>query len=236
SVPDFPIETVQFPSAIDNVRLKGWLMGTGSGRTIVVLHAKDGTRADPTVGLPDLERALVQHGYRVLAFDFRGHGESGGDRVSIGALEPRDVSGALAFLKTRGITSAGVIGFSMGAATALNAAAEHPELRAVVADSAFADFDELISTELPREGNVPNVFDPGIEFMAWTMYGMDMGNNKPARSLARLGDRPVFLIHGTADVYVPMHHQDELQKAGAANPNLQVWIVPGAEHVRAFRL
>ena len=33
-----------------------------------------------------------------------------------------------------------------------------------------------------------------------------------------------------------MQHQDELQKAGAANPNLQVWIVPGAEHVRAFRL
>jgi pimeloyl-ACP methyl ester carboxylesterase len=231
-----PVEAVQFASAIDNIPLKGWLMGAGAGQTIILLHAKDGTRDDPTIGLPDVARALVQHGYRVLAFDFRGHGESGGNRVSIGAIEPRDVAGALKYLKTRGITSVGVLGFSMGAATALNSAAEHPEIRVVVTDSAFADFDELMGTEIPKEGGVPNFFNPGIEFMAWTMFGMDMGNNKPARSVARLGDRPILLIHGTADNYVPLSHAYKLQKAGAADPNLQLWIVPGAEHVRAFRL
>jgi pimeloyl-ACP methyl ester carboxylesterase len=231
-----PTEAVAFPSAIDNVPLKGWYMGAGQGQTIILLHAKDGTRADPTIGLLDIARALVQHGYSVLAFDFRGHGQSGGSRVSLAALEPRDVAGALVYLKSRGITSAGVLGFSMGAATALNAAAEHPELRAVVADSAFADLDELFSTEIPKEGGVPKLFDPGIEFMSWLMFGMDMGNNKPARSVAHLGNRPVLLIHGTADYYVPLNHAYELQRAGAADPNLQLWIVPGAEHVRAFRL
>src|SRR5262249_36567152 len=90
-----PIEAVQFPSAVDNIPLEGWLMRGTNGKTIIVLHAKDGTRDDPTIGLPDIERALVQHGYTVLAFDFRGHGESGGNRVSIATLEPRDVSGAL---------------------------------------------------------------------------------------------------------------------------------------------
>jgi fermentation-respiration switch protein FrsA (DUF1100 family) len=228
-------ESVQFPSAVDNIALKGWFMGSGAGKTIIMLHAKDGKRDDPTIGLPDIARALVQHGYSVLAFDFRGHGESGGTRVSLAALEPRDVSGALTYLKTRGITTAGAIGFSLGAATVLNSAAEHPEMRAVVSDSAFADVDELLDADLPKQAGVPNLFNPGIELMVWSMFGMDFGNDKPARSVARLGSRPVLLIHGTADDYVPLSQAYELQKAGASDPNLQLWLVPGAEHVRAFK-
>ena len=45
----------------------------------------------------------------------------------------------------------------------------------------------------------------------------------------------MLLIHGTADEDVPLSHAYMLQQAGANDPNLQLWIVPGAEHVRAFR-
>src|SRR5437868_5680522 len=71
-----PYERVAFLSAVDNIPLQGWFIGSGGHQTILMLHARDGRRDDPTVGLPDIARALVQDGYDVFAFDFRAHGES----------------------------------------------------------------------------------------------------------------------------------------------------------------
>ena len=228
-------EPVEFRSLVDGVPLRGWFMGSTGGQTILMLHAKDGKRDDPTIGLMDIARALVQHGYNVFAFDFRGHGESGGTRVGYGTLEVRDVGGALAYLKTRGISQVGTLGFSLGAATALNSAPEYPEMRVVVEDSAFADAQQLLDVEVPKASGLPSFFTPGMVFMALQLFGMDLANDKPVRSVARLGSRPVLLIHGTADNYVPVSHAYALQQAGAANPNLRLWIVPNAEHVRAYR-
>ena len=248
-------EPVEFRSQVDLVPLQGWFIGsggssqnlrtavpaarsqeaTGGSRTILMLHAKDGKRDDPTIGLMDIARALVQHGYNVFVFDFRGHGESGGTRVGFGSLEVRDVGGALAYLKTRGISQVGTLGFSLGAVTALNSAPEYPEMRVVVTDSAFADLMPLLAVEVPKASGLPSFFTPGIVFMSLPLFGMDLANDKPARSVARLGSRPVLLIHGTADGSVPVSHAYALQQAGAANPNLRLWIVPGAEHVRAYK-
>lgn len=229
-------EAVDFRSLVDGVALKGWFIPSGSSnRTILILHAKDGTKDDPTIGLMDIARALGQHGYNAFVFDFRGHGESGGTRVGFGSLEVRDVGGALAYLKTRGISQVGTLGFSLGAVTALNSAPEYPEMRVVVTDSAFADLMPLLDVEVPKASGLPSFFTPGIVFMSLPLFGMDLANDKPARSVARLGSRHVLLIHGTADGSVPVSHAYALQQAGAANPNLRLWIVPGAEHVRAYR-
>jgi dipeptidyl aminopeptidase/acylaminoacyl peptidase len=138
-------ERVQFRSA-DGIPLAGWYIGSPGAQTILVLHGQDGERDDPSIGLMDIDRALVQHGYDVLTFDFRGYGESGGDRFSLGDLEVRDVAGALNYLKTRGVNQVGALGFSMGAATALNSAPAHPEMRAVVADSSFAEIVPIVET------------------------------------------------------------------------------------------
>lgn len=228
-------DPVEFRSLVDEVALRGWFIGTGGKQTILMLHAKDGRRDDPTIGLMEIARALVQHGYNVFVFDFRGHGESGGTRVGIASLEVRDVGGALAYLKTRGISQVGTLGFSMGAATTLNSAAAYPEMRVLVADSAFADFEQLLDIELPKQTGLPVLFVPGTMAVSLPLFGMDFGNDQPARSVARLGNRPVLLIHGTADSSVPLSHAYQLQAAGASNPNLRLWVVPDAEHVRAYR-
>jgi uncharacterized protein len=227
-------ERVTFYSQVDNIPLAGWYIGT-SGKTIVVLHAQDGRKDDPTIGLLEIDRALVQHGYRVLTFDFRGYGESGGDRYSLGDLETRDVAGALAFLKGRGVNEVGVLGFSMGAATALNAAPAHPEMRAIVADSSFADVTSILEAQFPKRTNLPSILLPGVVWMARALDGIDLADDRPERAVAQLGDRPVLLIHGTADSFVPLDHAYRLQKAGAQDPNLQLWVVPDAEHVRAYK-
>src|ERR671936_2186954 len=86
-------------------------------RTILVMHGSNSTRNNYIC--MEVSRALVQHGYDVLTFDFRGHGESGGSVGSLGQWEARDVAGALAYLQGRGITEGGAFALSMGAATGL---------------------------------------------------------------------------------------------------------------------
>jgi uncharacterized protein len=228
-------EDVQFTSTGDSVPLRGWFIHTSGTRTILMLHGRNGRRDDPAIGMMDIAQAFVRHGYSVLLFDFRAHGTSGGDRYSLGDWERRDIAGALRFLQSGGITAVGAIGFSMGAGTLLRATPDHPELRAVVLDSPFADLTPLIELHLTEVSGLPSFFAPGIIGMAQVLFGMDLVDNRPEQEMARIGDRPVLLIHSTTDDYIPMSQAYTLQRAGAADPHLQVWFPVGPAHARAFK-
>ncbi len=128
-------EVVSFRS-LDGIPLKAWwLPAQGTPRaTVVIAHGIDHTRQ---VMLP---RAafLVRGGYNVLAVDLRGHGESGGQFVSPGLVERRDLLGAVQYVRSRGERGPlALLGVSYGAVACLLAAAESPEIRAVVSDGAF---------------------------------------------------------------------------------------------------
>ena len=228
-------EDVQFPSTEDGVVLRGWFIGGTGPRTVIMLHGRDGRRDDPTIGLMTIARAFHDHGYGLLLFDFRAHGLSGGDRYSLGDWERRDVAGALAYLRGRGISGVGVIGFSMGAGTALRAAPAHPEMRALVLDSPFADLPSLIDQHLTEVSGLPRLFTPGILLMAQALYGMDLLDDRPVQEMATLGTRPILLIASTTDDYIPVSQAYALQAAGATDPNLQVWFTTGPTHVRSFK-
>src|ERR1043165_8622895 len=78
-------EDVQFTSVGDNIPLKGWFIDSPGTNTILVMHGSGSIR-DNFINM-EVSKALVQHGYDVFMFDFRGHGESGGNLSSLGQLE-----------------------------------------------------------------------------------------------------------------------------------------------------
>jgi pimeloyl-ACP methyl ester carboxylesterase len=81
----------------------------------------------------DLAQLLQQEGFGVLAYDCRGHGESGG---SLDGEAWHDVGVVLEYCRRHPRVDAsriGLLGSSMGAHNGLRAAAEYPLLRAVVA-------------------------------------------------------------------------------------------------------
>jgi pimeloyl-ACP methyl ester carboxylesterase len=228
-------DTVEFKSRGDDIPLKGWRMELPGGQakhTILMLHGSNSTK-DNYISM-EVARALAQHGYDLFTFDFRGHGESGGELTSLGAWETRDVAGALAYLKTQGVTEVGVIGYSMGAATALLSAPDHPEIRAIVSDSAFARLMTIVEQEGARTNPFAPLFNPGVILMSKLMYGLDLLQNEPKRAIAQLGNLPVLLIHSTGDNLIPVSEAYELQHAGANNPNLELWVAQGKGHVSAF--
>jgi pimeloyl-ACP methyl ester carboxylesterase len=227
-------QDVQFPSAVDSIPLSGWYVGAGGIQVILVLHARGGVRDDDTIGFNEITPALVRAGYDVLAFDFRGHGSSGGQMPGFGKAEQRDVAGAIAYLKSRGVTQVGALGCSMGGDAALLDLPNQPEIRALVADSALADAAPAIESGFTRQTGMPSFLLPGILFAAGQMYGLDWSNTRPVDAIALSGDRPILLIHGGQDSWTPISGMYQLQKAGANNPNLQTWVVPEAEHCRSY--
>ena len=129
-------EDVSFLSKSDGLTLRGWyLPSQDSEQIIIMLHGGEMHRADPSIDMLGIAAELIDNGYNVLMFDMRGHGESEGERLSAGYHERKDLLGAIDFVKGRGFERIGVLGFSMGGATALMTAAESTDIDCVVADS-----------------------------------------------------------------------------------------------------
>lgn len=224
-------EDVQF-SSTDNIPLKGWYIDSPGDRVILLLHGRNGAR-DGGVNLM-VANELAKRNYDVLMFDFRGHGASGGQYYSLGLLESRDIAGALNFLKTRGVNEVGAIGFSMGGATLLNSAPDLPQIRALVADSAFADANPLIAQGIADATGLPSIINPGFLLAFRILVGTDLTQDVPANAIRKLGDRPLFFIYGTSDDLVPQSQFEMNTRAGKGNPNFQVWRVEGAEHTEIY--
>ena len=93
----------------------------GTGPAVVYLHALGGTSTLwESAGLAPLD------GRRTITFDARGHGAS--DKpTGADAYGARMVDDLAALLEDRGIDAAHIVGYSMGAETALAFAVEHPE-------------------------------------------------------------------------------------------------------------
>ena len=134
------VETVQFRST-DGVALRGWLLRGEPGKPAVLLAHDLGESKNALI---NLAIALNKAGLTVLAFDFRGHGGSGGSGSTLGVDEARDVLGAADFLAdlpdgevdARGI---GAFGAGMGAHAVALAAADRPILRVLVLDGLWPD-------------------------------------------------------------------------------------------------
>jgi pimeloyl-ACP methyl ester carboxylesterase len=92
----------------------------GDGPPIVLVHGLSATRRNVVQG----SRALLRRGYRLIAYDARGHGSS----TPAPSYEYRDLVGDLeAVLAELDVERAALVGSSMGAATTMAFAHEHPE-------------------------------------------------------------------------------------------------------------
>jgi pimeloyl-ACP methyl ester carboxylesterase len=92
----------------------------GEGPPVVLLHGLSATRRNVVQG----SRALAKRGYRLISYDARGHGASSPAPVY---EYPDLVADLAAVLEQVELERAALVGSSMGAATAMAFALEHPE-------------------------------------------------------------------------------------------------------------
>jgi fermentation-respiration switch protein FrsA (DUF1100 family) len=181
-------------------------------------------------------QALHAAGYAVLLFDFRAHGLSDGRLSSIGHHETNDLLGAVDYLLTRPEVlpdRVAVLGYSMGGAVALLAAAQHPGIRAVIADSAYASLGRALRRGLQLSCRLPSFpFRIVTLRLGERLLGIQADTVTTVQAIAAIAPRPVFLIHGAVDDLIPVSDAETLF-AAAGEPK-QLWIVPNAGHAAAY--
>jgi dipeptidyl aminopeptidase/acylaminoacyl peptidase len=266
-------EHVTFQSADGEVELSGWVIpapeAVGGPRNthapwVVIVHGFGTHRGDPAAGALGFARDMHVQGFGLLMFDMRGCGESGGGGGSVGYHERADLLGALNFLESRGVSRSGigVHGFSLGGTVALTTCAASGVAGAVVADSAFADLWDTIRANSKGFKRPTVWFHPGMDVLARWMFGINIEDVSPVRSVA--GSRtPLLIIHGADDDMVPVEDARLIRDAamsddegapvavnaasgartvrGSLSPlspgaarTVETWIAPGAGHVQAY--
>lgn len=128
-------------------------------------------------GLKDIHparfaRALTQHGYACLAFDYRGHGYSEGER---GRLVPQeqveDVRAAVSFMASQPEVDANrvaLIGWALGGGVVVAEAADDQRVKAVVTCNAIGDGERSIRFQHDEQ--------------SWSRLQDDMVRDRPERA------------------------------------------------------
>jgi len=227
----FAFVPVEF-NATDGTKLSGWWLPaqnrSNSSRTVVICHGLASNKSNQLI----LARGFVPYGFNVLIFDFRAHGESGGQLTSFGDLERRDVLGAVHWVRENHHDEARHIygaGASMGAAALIAAAADpSPDGQAIDAIAAYGTYDS-VRAELsfvaedrfvaPLRWVVERF---GLD-MASAQVGADLSHFSPATLVHALWPRPIMVIHGVDDQIIAFDRGRSLFD-NAQQPKARMWI------------
>jgi pimeloyl-ACP methyl ester carboxylesterase len=209
----------------DGVVLRGWRCGPRPSPrgTIVYLHGI----ADNRSSAAGVIARYAPRGFQVIAYDSRAHGQSAGEACTYGVFEARDLRKVLDAI---GDSRVVLIGTSLGAAVALQEAADDPRIAAVVAAETFSDL-RTVATE-----RAPFIFTRGSIARAFTIAEREGGFSVDAASPVAAAGRikaPVLLIHGAADRETPPSHSQRVF-AALLGPK-RLLLVPGAGHNQSLR-
>lgn len=238
-VPDTELlkyEVISFHSRDHSVELKGWFFPAAASpkMTIIFAHGYRGNRLQKNVSVLSLTGELINRGFNVVLFDFRNCGESGGHLTTIGLDEQQDILGAIDWCKTHQKGTIGLIGYSMGAATALLAAAESSEVSGVIADSPFSDLHRYLLDNLSVWSKLPKYpFSPLMVLAIRYIMRKNPQLVKPILSLQRIYPRPVLFIHGDQDDAIPCSNSETMSKCHS--DAFSFWKVAGAKHTGSYR-
>ncbi len=220
-------EAVEFHTG-DELLLRGWYIpAENSTRTVIVCSGVNGSLDADVHVAPWLHDA----GFNVLLFNWRAHGQSEGEVVTLGYNERYDLIAAVQYVKSKGAERVGVLGFSLGGTVAIATAAVYEDVSAVVADSPFvylvsAVAGGLIERRIPE--GLAHLLARLFIAIACVRTGLNLFDIDLLRWIQRVAPRPLLLIFGEKDVIVPKSEID-LIFTQARSPK-DLWRVPEAAH------
>lgn len=212
----------------DGETLHGWFFpseGTAQG-TFVQFHGNAGNVSWHYEALD----WVVERGYQLITFDYRGYGKSSGypypEALRQDALAV--IRYAQALPPTTSEHDLILYGQSLGGAVLLDAfgqLTDRRRVRLVVVEGTFHSYQEVAASVLWRR---PLLF-PFTGF-AYATLSDDFA---PAAAIPSVSPTPLLVIHGDHDSIVPAcfgHTIYDLARAPRA-----LWIVPGGRHIDAMR-
>lgn len=242
-------QPVKFP-AVDGHPIEGVILSGNPSmpkRGMIIFAHEVGS--DRRSG-PRYCRALLDVGFDVLLFDFRGHGTTKPEpgyrpRHWPTDREQADMLGAITFIcsyldKKGRPREVGLFGLSRGAGVAILASAESDCVAGIVTDGAFSS-DMTLEFLMKRFASIfvrmrivaenhPRIVWRFIRWLTFRECERKYHCRFPSvrKALLRLGQKPILFIHGEKDSYIPIAQSQALYDL-ASGPKY-FWVVPRAKH------
>lgn len=222
-------------TSTDGLKLSAiYLPATDSHKTAIVAHGYMGNAET----MANYAKMFHDLGYNVLVPDARGHGKSEGDYIGFGWHERKDyVKWIDQVLETNGQSEEIVLyGISMGAATVMMTSGESlpTNVKAIIEDCGYSSVNEELAYQLNELFSLPPF--PLIQvtsLMTKIRAGYFFGEADAIKQLEK-NQLPMLFIHGDADTFVPYEMLDKVYQA--TNGPKEKYIVPGAEHAKAYSI
>ena len=177
---------------------------------------------------------LEECGLRILMVDQRAHGESEGKYITFGIREREDCVDWAAYAAERFGENEPILldGMSMGASTVMMAAGEDlpKNIVGIIADCGYTSVMAILQ-KVGRDMHMPVLLLlPGV-FLLCRLHGFDPLSVDAPRALAR-NTRPLLMVHGMADGFVP--YEMSVENYNAAAGDKRMISVEGADHGMSF--
>ena len=212
----------------EGLRLRAWIARGEEPRAAAILVHGLGDSLESYV---DSGATLHRRGHSVLLLDLRAHGGSEGRHTTLGGREREDVRAALAALRERGLGQRGfvLLGVSMGAVSVLRAAAEEPDVRAVVAEAPYDDYRNTMAHHARLYYGLPPWFPliPAAIAVAEWRGGFDADEVSAVEAARRVRGALLLIVDGN-DERMP---EAVVRRVYDAHPGpKRIWTAPGAPH------
>jgi pimeloyl-ACP methyl ester carboxylesterase len=217
------------------VRLAGWYVPAGNGDpaapTIVLAHGWGSSKSDM------LDRAALLHDrYDLVLFDFRNHGQSDLAPTTQGVREATDLRAILDWLVTAsGEERIGVLGVSMGGASALAEGVRDERVDAFAIESTHATIGDAAEARIARAG-YPLALPGSWAVLLGTLLrtGQDISSVDPLAIIDDLDGRPVLLVAGGRDDSMGADDPQRLEAAAReAGTPVELHVCAAAGHAEA---
>ncbi len=214
----------------DGLRLRGnYLEHPNARGTILLFH---GYRTDGHVDFCCAYRYYYEQGFSLLSVYQRSHAKSEGRFITFGVKERQDCLRWAEYAAKRfgGAHPLILDGMSMGASTVLMASAlPLPDsVRGIIADSGFTSaWDEIHYLMEGMHIPCPSLLLAGADLIARLAAGFSFRACSTVEAMEK-NTRPILMIHGDADTFVPARFSEAC--FAACRTEKELHIIRGADH------
>ncbi|MBC7949918.1 MAG: alpha/beta hydrolase [Chitinophagaceae bacterium] len=205
------------------IPLEAWHAKTDSVTpkgTVILFHGLMGNKGQ----LLHEAEAFRNFGFNVMLLDVRGHGNSGGNVITIGYREAEEVKLAYDYVKSTGEQSIFIWGSSMGAVEVVKAVAEYPlQPSGIIIEMPFLS----LQSHLKGRARILGFPEQPFGFLTSFWIGVERGFNGNLFNTARYAKKltcPVLMQYGRKDELVLQYETDAIYSAiGSTNKKLVIY-------------